>query len=212
MTIESWLHLLVTQVRETDALQWTAVLFGVAEVLLARANKIALYPAGIISTLFTVFILFKSGLYADFVLNLYYIGMSLYGWIHWQRSRGERPLPVSYSSREEWGITLAITIGGGFVTYVLLRRYTPSTVPFWDAFVSSTAWAGTWLLARRKIENWLVLNVSNFFMAPLLFYKQLPLFALLTIFLFIIAIFGFLDWKKEYRKEQISPEFTANNP
>jgi nicotinamide mononucleotide transporter len=68
--------------------------------------------------------------------------------------------------------------------------------------VSSTAWAGMWLLARRKIENWIFLNISNIVAIPLKFHKDLPLMALLTTFLFIVAIFGFLEWRKIYRQQQ----------
>jgi nicotinamide mononucleotide transporter len=61
------------------------------------------------------------------------------------------------------------------------------------------AWAGTWLLARRKIENWVLLNVSNLLYIPLLLYKELPLLAVLTVFLFIVAVFGFFDWRRRYK-------------
>jgi nicotinamide mononucleotide transporter len=53
-----------------------------------------------------------------------------------------------------------------------------------------------WLLARRKIENWILLNISNAFGIPLLLYKQLPLFAALNVFLFVIAVQGYYQWKK----------------
>jgi nicotinamide mononucleotide transporter len=69
--------------------------------------------------------------------------------------------------------------------------------------VSATAWAGMWLLSKRKIENWVLLNVSNFFAIPLLLYKQLPLFAALTSFLFLVAIFGYLDWRKIINKSKL---------
>jgi len=58
-----------------------------------------------------------------------------------------------------------------------------------------------WLLANRKLENWIWLNISNLVAIPLLFHKNLAMFALLTIFLFVIAIFGYLDWKKILKKE-----------
>jgi len=84
-----------------------------------------------------------------------------------------------------------------------LRNHTDSDVPLFDAFVSSTAWAGMWLLAKRKIENWIFLNISNVVAIPLLFHKKLPLMACLTTFLFIVAIFGFLDWKKIIGKRKL---------
>src|SRR6202012_1682826 len=71
--------------RVLDLLQWVAVVFGVAEVLLAWKNKILLYPAGIISTVLTIYIYAASKLYAESVLNGYYFVMSIYGWWHWYK-------------------------------------------------------------------------------------------------------------------------------
>ncbi|MDP4218184.1 MAG: nicotinamide mononucleotide transporter family protein, partial [Bacteroidota bacterium] len=71
------------QILQTDSLTWIAVILGVAEVLLARANRIALYPAGILGTLISMYILFRSGLFAETLLNGYYVVMSVYGWWHW---------------------------------------------------------------------------------------------------------------------------------
>jgi nicotinamide mononucleotide transporter len=81
-------------------------------------------------------------------------------------------------------------------SFFILRKFTPSDVPLWDAWVSATAWAGMWLLAKRKLENWLVLNLSNAFAIPLQFHKNIPMYGLLTIVLFVVAIFGYLRWKK----------------
>ena len=66
-----------------------------------------------------------------------------------------------------------------------------------------------WLLTRRKLENWIWLNISNLVAIPLLFHKQLPMFALLTLFLFVIAIFGYIDWKK-ILKHKIKLEYDYN--
>jgi nicotinamide mononucleotide transporter len=191
------------QVAETDWLQWTAILFGVAEVLLARVNNILLYPAGIVSTAVTIYILLAAGLYADSVLNGYYLVMSIYGWWFWQRQKGTAPLPITWTTRREWGVATAIAVGGFLLGYFLLKKYTPSTVPAWDAWVSATAWAGTWLLTKRKIENWILLNVSNLFAIPLYFYKDLPMFAVFTAFLFVIAVLGYFDWRKRYKLQLV---------
>lgn len=198
MQLNEYWQLLRQQVAETDALQWIAIATGVAEVLLARINNILLYPAGIISTVLTAYILFVSGLYADSLLNGYYLVMSIYGWWYWARKKGRPVVPISMCSRKDWGVVMAITGGGFSALYMLLMRYTDSTVPLWDAWVSATAWAGMWLLAKRKVENWVLLNISNLFAVPLLLYKHLPLFAGLTIILFIVAVFGYFDWRKKF--------------
>jgi len=184
-----------------DLLQWVAVVFGVGEVLLAWRNNIWLYPAGIISTVLTIIVLYHSKLYAESALNGYYFIMSIYGWWHWHKRRDQPPLPVAWTTRREWLVTVVIVAAGFVLQYLLLKHYTDSTVPAWDAWVSATAWAGTWLLTRRRMDNWLLLNISNLFAVPLLFYKQLPLFAGLTIILFIVACIGYFDWIRRFKTQ-----------
>jgi nicotinamide mononucleotide transporter len=194
------INLFVEQIKETSPLEWVGVGMGIAEVLLARINNVWLYPTGILSILFGTYIFFNSGLFAECLLNMYYLAMSLYGWYYWIKKVNKPPVKVSWSNTREWAI--AISLIGWVILYFILKYKTTSTVPVWDAFVSSTAWAGMWLLARRKIENWLLLNLSNIFAIPLLFYKKLPLYGALTIFLFIIGVWGFIDWVMIYNKER----------
>lgn len=200
MDIHAAWGLFVEQVRQTSALEWTAVAFGVSEVLLARKNKIWLYPTGIISILCSTFLLFQSKLYAETLLQGYYLVMSVYGWINWKSRAASGASRITRSNARDQWITWSIAGLGWVLLYLILSNFTDSDVPFLDAFVSSTAWAGMWLLAKRKLENWIWLNVSNLVAIPLLLYKGLFMFSLLTLFLFIIAILGYLDWKKELDK------------
>ena len=188
--------------RHITTLEIVAVLFSVAEVLLSYRNNILLYPAGIISCGLSIWLMSSAGLYAESILSVYYLVMSFYGWYKWvQRTKRSDHLPISACSRRDWGIVAAIMICAFGILFFTLRKYTDSTVPLADAFVSATAWAGMWLLAKRKIENWVVLNISNIVAIPLLFYKHLPLMALLTAFLFVVAVLGYFRWKKIMAEE-----------
>ncbi|MCO5950714.1 nicotinamide riboside transporter PnuC [Mucilaginibacter flavidus] len=197
-----WIQLFLEQVRETTVWEWAAVLLGVAEVLLAKVNNIWLYPTGIAGTFIGIYILLVAGLYAESALNVYYLVMSIYGWYYWLKKRGEAPVKITWTNRREWIITLLIVFAGWGILYVILKNFTTSNVPVWDAWVSSTAWAGMWLLAKRKLENWILLNISNLFAIPLLWYKHLIMFSALTLFLFIVAIFGYFDWLAILKKEK----------
>ncbi|MDF2192407.1 nicotinamide riboside transporter PnuC [Paraflavitalea sp. CAU 1676] len=202
MTLTEWFILLGQQLAETPPIQWLALALGVSEVLFAKANKIWLYPTGIAATALSIFILFEAGLFAECLLNLYYIVMSVYGWWYWVKKKNEPPVKITRSSRQDWITVLLIVVVGFVLLSFCLQRFTPSTVPYWDAWVSATAWAGMWLLAKRKIENWILLNLSNAFAIPLLLHKDLPLYAALTLFLFIVAVFGYIKWNKILRAEE----------
>jgi nicotinamide mononucleotide transporter len=196
MEFQTLIAQFMQQLAATSPWEWIAVAFGILQVLLALRNHVLLYPAGIISTICSIYLLAQVQLYAESLLNIYYLVMSIYGWIHWLGNGGKAELPITRASQQQWIITSAIVFIGGGALYFLLRNYTSSDVPFWDAIVSSTAWAGMWLLARRKLENWILLNISNIMAIPLQFHKQIPLYAMLTAVLFVVAIFGYFNWKK----------------
>lgn len=200
MNIHPWIQLFTEQIQHTSFWEWAAVILGVAEVLLAKINNIWLYPTGIAGTVIGIYILLIAGLYAESALSVYYLVMSIYGWVYWIKKRDEPPVKITWATRREWVITLLIVFAGWALLYFLLKAYTTSNVPLWDSWVSSTAWAGMWLLARRKLENWILLNVSNLFAIPLLFYKKLPMFSVLTVFLFIVAFFGFFQWLRIWKQ------------
>jgi len=210
INIHEWLQLFITQIHQTTLWEWIAVILGIAEVLLAKVNNIALYPTGIAGTIISIYILMIAGLYAESALSIYYIVMSVYGWVHWIKRRDAPPVNITWATNKEWMITLLIVVVGWAIFYVLLKRFTTSNVPVWDAWVSSTAWAGMWLLARRKLENWILLNISNLFAIPLLCYKHLILFAALTLFLFIVAIFGFFEWRTIWKEDKMAGAALTN--
>lgn len=205
--MELFFQSLMTQIGQTAPLEWIAALMGMVSVLLSRQNHIGLYPAGIVSTAIYAYLwsCTEARLYADALLNLYYLSMSIYGWIFWSRNRHNREaLRISRCSPAEWSIAIAIAAGGWLVLYVLLL-YTPSDVPVWDSFVSATAWSGMWLLARRKLENWILLNISNLAAIPLFVYKGYYVTMLLTVFLFLVAISGYFNWKRILQQQTNTP-------
>jgi len=195
-----WVRLFFSEVKATGSWQWLAVIFGVAEVFLAKANSKLLYPAGILATIISFFLLIDVKLFAEAFLNLYYLVMSIYGWAYWAQSKNQPSVNITYANRSEWFITIAISLGGWLMLYLILKNFTTSDVPVLDAFVSATAWAGMWLLTRRKIDNWILLNISNLVAIPLLFHKKLAMFSVLTLVLFVVAIFGYFQWRRIYRK------------
>lgn len=200
--VNNFLLLIKQQLLGITWLEFLGVFFGVLQVLFAKVNRVWLYPCGLISICITAFLYFNIRLYAEIALQLYYFVMSIYGWVLWHRKSGEGS-EISISTNKEKIISFFIVGISWGILYLLLTQYTNSDVPIWDALVSAFAWAGMWLLAKRKLENWIYLNISNLISIPLLIHKGLFLYTLLTIFLFIIAIFGYRDWKKILLKKEV---------
>lgn len=180
---------------KTTWMEWLGVCFAIVQVLLAQRNNIHNYLFGIAGIILALFVKFNARLYAEFTLDLYYLVMSIYGWIFWKFGKQKSETPITYSTTSEKYKTIGIVIGSFTLFYVFLTYFTDSDVPFWDSLVTAFAWAGMWLMAKRKIENWILLNISNIISIPLLIHKDLYLYAVLSGFLFVVAIFGYVNWR-----------------
>ena len=159
-----------------------------------------LWPFGIISSALFILIFLNSKFYADMGLQVYYLGVSVYGWIYWSRggiSRNEKSsLPVCRISRQ-----LALVLSATGIVIMLgivyiLKNYTDSDVPWGDGFTTAGSIIATWMLARKMLEHWLVWIFVDSVAAGLYFYKGLyPSFLLYLIFT-IIAVVGYFQWKR----------------
>lgn len=187
---------------KTSLLEWFGVFFSVVQVLLAQRNNIHNYLFGIAGIVLAMFVKFNAKLYAEFTLDFYYLVMSVYGWLFWKFSKQQTETPISFTTTTEKYKSAGIVVTAFLIFYIFLTNFTNSDVPLWDSLVTAFAWAGMWLMAKRKIENWVLLNISNFLAVPLLIHKELYLYATLTAFLFVVAIFGYINWYKILKQQK----------
>lgn len=180
---------------QISTLEWIGVSFAIVQVLLSRVNNPLNYLFGICSVSITMYLMFESKLYAEFTLNIYYLIMSIYGWYFWKFGKQKNESPISCSTKKEWLLSFFIVIITFFLFYFGLTNFTNSDVPVLDAIISAFAWAGMWLMAKRKIENWIFLNISNAITIPLMIHKELYLYAVLSLILFFVATSGYFKWK-----------------
>ena len=187
--------------RDTTSLEFIAVVFGIASVVFSRMENILVYPTGLINTiLYTYFCFAWWGLYAEGSLNFYYTVMSVYGWVLWaqkNKSTNKKILQISKSSAREWLIATLFFVLAWIVLYFILRTYTDSTVPWGDSFASASAYTGMWLMARKKLENWLWWILTNIASIPLYFYKGAVFTSVQYLIFLILAILGYCAWRKK---------------
>jgi nicotinamide mononucleotide transporter len=179
-------------------LEITAVVFGIISVLFARKNNILVYPTGLISTLIFIYILYNFKLYGEFIINIYYSAMSIIGWYLWSRkNNGQEEFPISIMNSKEYKIsTIIFTVTLLFIAlvYHFFDKFTDLTA-YVDAFTTALFFVGMWLMAKRKIENWIVWIIADIISVPLYFYKGLTVSSLQFIVFTIIAILGYKEWK-----------------
>ena len=190
----------ITGIQNTTWLEFIAVIFGIVSVVYSRMENILVYPTGLVNTiLYTYFNFFWWGLYAEGSLNFYYTIMSIYGWVLWTRrdKSSSRKLRISTSSSREWMIAIIFFFACWAILYFILEKYTDSSVPWGDSFASASAYTGMWLMARKKLENWIWWILTNIASIPLYFYKGAVFTSVQYLVFLILAILGFITWRKK---------------
>ncbi len=181
-------------------LEATAVVLGVISVWYSKKNSILLYPSAIVSSLLYIYLLWKWHLYGDLIINSYYFYMGIYGWVLWGRktTTGNGALKITKMSCKDYlksliifGIS-TIFVSCVYKNYDLFKHWWA----YIDTIITGLLFIGTWLLAKRKIENWLFLIAGDIIAIPLFYLKGYTLTSILNVFLTVIAIFGYLEWKK----------------
>lgn len=193
--------LLYRNLIDSSWLEGIAVFFGILSVWYAKKENILVFPTGIISVLIYVYICFFAKLYADMGINFVYFVMSVYGWYNWSRKDDAKAVvPISWCTKKDHLIS-AVMLAGFFVTLsYFLSNYTDSNVPVIDSATTSIFIVGMWLMARKKIENWIYWIIGDVISIPLYFYKDLALTSIqFTVFL-VLAIMGFIEWRKKLRE------------
>jgi nicotinamide mononucleotide transporter len=129
--------------------------------------------------------------------------MSIYGWYIWTRKTNNKTIEITWNSKRDWMISFSFFVICWIVLYLILKNYTTSTVPLGDSFASATAYTGMWQMTRKKIENWIWWILTNTASIPLYFYKGAVFTSFQYIIFLILAIAGFVEWKKKLALNKI---------
>lgn len=185
-------------------LELLAAVFTIASVVYSKKNNVLVFPTGMICTAIFVYLLLKWGLLGDMMINGYYFIMSVYGWYIWTRKvDGNAVTPITTTTQKEHLISIIIFIGTAlfvYGVYIFFDKITHWT-SYVDMITTGIFFVGMWLMAKRKIENWIYWIIGDIITVPLYFYKGLTFSSILYVVLTIIAIFGYLEWKKHLDKQ-----------
>ena len=174
-------------------LEITAVILGLLSVVYAKKNNVLVYPTGMFSTAIFVYLLFKWSLLGDMIINAYYFIMSGYGYYYWSQKKGAIYIhQVDFINAKEGKISLFLfflSLSFVYCLYQVFDRWNDWTA-YIDTLTTAIFFVGMWLMARRKIENWIFWIVGDLISIPLYFYKGLTLTSLQYLIFTIIAILG----------------------
>lgn len=183
----------------TSWLEIAAMLSGVAGVWLTMREKIWCFPVGILNVTLYAILFFSPDvrLYADAILQCLYILLLIYGWYKWSdRNKKQKVILPSYINKQT-GIRLAIVLVLSSLAFsYFLVNFTNASYPRLDSVLTCASLCAQWMIARKIIENWIVWIIVNLVYIPLYVSKQLPLTAILYSIFLILAVRGYLEWKK----------------
>jgi len=166
-------------------------------------QKVYLWIFGIASSALLMFVLGKSKIYANMLLQLYYVIISVYGWIAWSKKKDDKNqiLRITLTSFRVW-LILGFVFGIIFAsTYYILRFYTDTDVPILDSFTTALSIIATYMLARKHLEHWILWIVVDAISLCLYGYKErYQLFFLFMVYT-ISAFYGYFSWRKQYQKQ-----------
>ncbi len=182
---------------ELSFVELFAALTGFIAIYFQIKAKPMYWPVSIINVLLYIIVFFESKLYAEITLQMYYLAISIYGWIFWTKTNNSPQAAISSSSIKLLVILFIVFLILWSGMAYLLKNYTNTDVPYIDSFITSLSFIATYLLARKKIENWLIWIFVDAISIGLYYYKGLYLTILLFGTLTILAVVGYLSWKKK---------------
>ncbi len=189
-------------------LELIGTLTGLISVWLAVKNRIGTWPIGLVNVLCFGVLFYHFRLYSDALLQVYFFGMSLYGWYFWRQRAGKKEAPIQVLPRNSRWWWLALLGAGTLVQGTLMSQVhaiapaffpEPAAFPYPDAFTTVASIVATFLLARRYLESWVLWVAVDVVSIALYFSKGILLVGIEYLIFLVLASLGGLRWYREYR-------------
>ena len=192
--------------RAIGSLEFLGLVFGLFCVYFLIRENILTWICGIIYVFISFVVFWQARLYGDFLLHIFFLVLNIYGWYNWTRSRkntSDAKMPITALSLKEHSFLLVMSIAGVMIFAQLLLHapgwihgMAPADLPFWDSTTSVLSITGMWLTAKKKIDNWYYWLVVDILATGIYYYKELYFYSILYFIYILLAVTGYLAWKK----------------
>ncbi|URW74565.1 nicotinamide riboside transporter PnuC [Sphingomonas donggukensis] len=182
------------------SLEWVAAALGLICVALAVRRNLWNYAFGIASTGVLAFVVFDARLYSQALLQLFFVAINAYGFLNWRRAKADGgEVAVERMSAIEIALWLAAAVVATLGWGLAMDRLTDAAQPLGDAAIAVASVAAQLLMARRKLENWLLWIAVDVASVPLFLAQGLTVVAGLYLVYLALAVWGLVDWRRAYR-------------
>lgn len=168
--------------------------------------SIWLWLTGIVMPAIYTVVFYKSGLYADFGIQIYYIVAAIYGFLFWKfgkKNQDGDQLRIVHTTAKQAAVLCAITAGLFWPIYWILTTYTDSNVPFFDSTTTAMSIVALWMLAKKHVEQWVAWIIIDALSSGLYFYKGIYFTAVLYAVYTVVAVYGYKKWNMMERQQYI---------
>ena len=185
-------------------IEFFALVFGLIAVYFNTKENVWGWPTGIVGVVLSGIVFYHARLYSDLSLQVIYFVLGFYGWYEWlYGGRNNTVLKVSTLPRGTLVWLILAGVVGNVVIGYLFSTYTDADLAYWDAFTTSFSLVGQYMLAKKKIENWILWLVVDLVASGMYIYKELYMLSLLYFLFLGLATYGYLNWKKSFRENQL---------
>ena len=202
MYIIHWLQIWWQHQNFLDRMEVFGVATGLLCVLLAALNKNWNWPIAIVSVILYIYVFHEKTLFADMWLQVYLLVMNIYGWYYWSKKPAdEEKAPVARMTPRE--IIYSIIATAVFTVFFgsVLKYNTSASFPYVDSFCAAGSIVAQVFLSRKVLENWVIWLVVDIIYVGEYIFKDLDKTAVMYFIYILIAIWGFIDWRRAYRAQ-----------
>ncbi|MFT3739618.1 MAG: nicotinamide riboside transporter PnuC [Breznakibacter sp.] len=186
------------------AVELTATVLSLVYLYLEIKEKKLLWFFGIVSSALYAWVFFHSHFYADFGLSVYYVVISVYGWVHWGKMGDNTGLPIkNITTKTLVGVAAATVLC--YLSLLGLLLYMPeylglasSALPFVDSFTVAASITATWMLSQKIIQHWYVWILVNAISVAMFGVKGLYFTSGLYVVYTAGSIIGLMTWRRHF--------------
>jgi len=187
----------------SNKIELLGAILGITYIFFSIRQNILTWPTGLLTSALYTVVFYRSKLYADMSLQVYYVVISIYGWYFWVKGTNtgkNGSVPVRKTGKHLWFklIIIAIVIYG-IILYIL--KLTDSDIAYLDSMTTALSIVATWMLAKKYIEHWIIWIFVDLFSAGMYIYKNLWPTVILFLVYTVMAYLGYVEWKKDLNKK-----------
>lgn len=201
------MNTLIESILNSNPIEIIGIVLSLIYLYFEIKAKVLMWFFGIVSSAIMGIVFFQSGFYADMGLMLYYVIISIYGWIHWKKGSNEKQLPIIHITKKQ-ALAAVLLLGVGYLVLLQILLHIPgiiglkdSTFPYVDALTVAASMVATWMLSQKILEQWHIWIVVNIISTIMFAMKGLNYTTVLYLIYTIGSFLGYISWMKSYRAQ-----------